>query len=761
MLLRKGMFTSLRVFMILALILALGVFSGVKPVKAVEAGKADLWIDTDATTGLQKDIDIQIDQDDEFIVELFIEAETATQVNAFDISLNFDKTKLQVVLIIKDLTTLGQDPPPNSVMDNTNGYADYSNGKDAGAGQVDATGIFRVCRIKFKGIAGTASTTISFNAYGLGDGRPTLVALEGNDVLGVAHAATVTIIPGVELLITGIDDPAAAGVASDFTVEVKEGVSRMAGYTGTITFTSVTDTQVVFGGDDIISDQYTFTSTDAGIHTFTDGVTFKTAGVQNQTITATDSVTAGGITKTSTAVTVDPATASKLAFKDPQPASTGTVDVIFTTQPVVQIQDEYGNVRDQDIDEVTLSAVTAADTNVAGTGTLRGDVDVAAQNGVATFSDIGYSKSGEAIRLKATFGTLTAGVSTADITLNPGAATTLTVTGITAGILAGAVSDVTVTANDTYGNIATGYTGTVNFTSTDPSPTLPGDFTFEASDNGTKTFAGGVTLTIVGEQMVTATDNLTGSITGNQTVTVNPAALHHVVVSPSFAELIVTENVTFSALGEDEFDNAITGRAFTWSVDNVSVGTFSTINASAALFIAGEVPGTYTVTATENITSIFAEHWDKILAILFPAVGLPILIARNWGTITKIVSDIWDRVVKTISNSIDWVIDKINDLIDLINNIPGVNIGKIGGGGGSAPKGFAGGGLITQPTLLTRVGQSIPYGIMAERGPERISPMGAGQMMTVILQLDGRQLARTVMPYTVGEIHLKTGIRSF
>ena len=39
-----------------------------------------------------------------------------------------------------------------------------------------------------------------------------------------------------------------------------------------------------------------------------------------------------------------------------------------------------------------------------------------------------------------------------------------------------------------------------------------------------------------------------------------------------------------------------------------------------------------------------------------------------------------------------------------------------------------------------------------------ISPVG-GQMMTVIFEVDGRQMAKAVMPYAVGEIRLKTGAR--
>jgi len=50
-----------------------------------------------------------------------------------------------------------------------------------------------------------------------------------------------------------------------------------------------------------------------------------------------------------------------------------------------------------------------------------------------------------------------------------------------------------------------------------------------------------------------------------------------------------------------------------------------------------------------NITNIFKEHWLKILTILFPAIGLPILIAKNWGKITEAVKGIWNRVKEVFS----------------------------------------------------------------------------------------------------------------
>ena len=48
----------------------------------------------------------------------------------------------------------------------------------------------------------------------------------------------------------------------------------------------------------------------------------------------------------------------------------------------------------------------------------------------------------------------------------------------------GVAQTVTVTANDPYGNVATGYTGTVQFTSSDAAASLPANYTFTTADHG-------------------------------------------------------------------------------------------------------------------------------------------------------------------------------------------------------------------------------------------------------------------------------------
>src|SRR5207248_303029 len=85
---------------------------------------------------------------------------------------------------------------------------------------------------------------------------------------------------------------------------------------------------------------------------------------------------------------------------------------------------------------------------------------------------------------------------------------------------AGSALNVTVAAKDASGNTATGYTGTVHFTSSDGHAVLPADYTFTAADAGVHTFS--VTLKTAGSRSVTATDTAAATITGSASVTVNP-----------------------------------------------------------------------------------------------------------------------------------------------------------------------------------------------------------------------------------------------
>lgn len=77
-----------------------------------------------------------------------------------------------------------------------------------------------------------------------------------------------------------------------------------------------------------------------------------------------------------------------------------------------------------------------------------------------------------------------------------------------------------VSAYDTNGNIASNYTGLVRFSSTDSNATLPNDYQFEASDQGTHTFSLGLNLRSTGSQTVTVTDISNFDISGEADIQV-------------------------------------------------------------------------------------------------------------------------------------------------------------------------------------------------------------------------------------------------
>src|SRR5581483_6675148 len=87
------------------------------------------------------------------------------------------------------------------------------------------------------------------------------------------------------------------------------------------------------------------------------------------------------------------------------------------------------------------------------------------------------------------------------VTVNPAPATHLAVTGFPSPATAGVSGTFSVAAIDAYGYVATGYTGTVHFTSSDPLAVLAANVTLTG---GSGSFS--ATLKTAGAQSLTATD---------------------------------------------------------------------------------------------------------------------------------------------------------------------------------------------------------------------------------------------------------------
>jgi phage-related protein len=82
--------------------------------------------------------------------------------------------------------------------------------------------------------------------------------------------------------------------------------------------------------------------------------------------------------------------------------------------------------------------------------------------------------------------------------------------------------------------------------------------------------------------------------------------------------------------------------------------------------------------AFATVVGFVRDHWQKILAILFPPVGLPILIANNWGQIINVVNNILDSVKGAFQRAIDWIKGRISAFVDwvmgMLNKIKNVDV---------------------------------------------------------------------------------------
>jgi subtilisin-like proprotein convertase family protein len=141
------------------------------------------------------------------------------------------------------------------------------------------------------------------------------------------------------------------------------------------------------------------------------------------------------------------------------------------------------------------------------------------------------------------------------------AASSFTVSGFPSATTAGQAGSFTVTARDASGNVATGYTGTVHFASSDLQAGLPADYTFTAADAGSHTFS--ATLKTAGTQSLTVTDTAASGLTGAEAgIAVSPAAASRLkVVAPVGA----TAGAAFGAIvtAQDAYGNTATGYAGT------------------------------------------------------------------------------------------------------------------------------------------------------------------------------------------------------
>jgi hypothetical protein len=365
-----------------------------------------------------------------------------------------------------------------------------------------------------------------------------------------------------------------AGVTQTVTVAAKDAFGNFAtGYTGAVALSS-SDPQAGLPAN------YTFTAGDAGVHTF--NVALNTAGTQS--ITATDAVNPAVSGGESGIVVTSAAPAAFVVHA--APAKAGLAESITVT-----VTDAFGNLTPSYAGTVAFSSSDVrAGLPAAYTFTNSPIVTVAkgittvipADAGVHTFS-VNFKTLGTQ-SFTVTDAASAALTGTGSISVSPGAAVTFAVTGFPA-TTAGVAQTLTVVAKDIAGNVATGYTGTVAFTSTDAQAGLPASYSFTAADAGVHSFT--ATLKTAGLQAITVVDSASGSVAGSQSgIRVTGAAVAVSFSLTGFPATTAGAAHTFTVTARDAFGNVAVGYAGTV--------TFASSDLQA------DLPASYTFTAADG-----------------------------------------------------------------------------------------------------------------------------------------------------------------
>jgi uncharacterized repeat protein (TIGR03803 family) len=350
----------------------------------------------------------------------------------------------------------------------------------------------------------TITTLVSFNgSNGTYPGGGLIMDGGGNlygvtPIGGAANDGTVfELSNGPSFAVSGFPSPITAGVAGSFTVTAlnTDGTPNT-GYTGTIHFTS-SDLQAALPAN------YSFTAADQGVHTFS--ATLKTGG--NQSITVADAANVS-VVGSDTGITVNPAAAASLILSS-VPSST-TAGSAFNV--ILTAQDAYGNVATGYTGTVHFTSSEVKAVLPANDTFASGDA------GSHTFS-ITLKKAGTQSTTATDTATSSLAATASGIVVQPAAASKFVLSALSS-VTHGVAFSVMLTVEDAYGNVVTGYTGTVHFTSSDGTATLPGNYTFTAADGGVHTFTTKTTLRKRGKQTLTVTDTLNSGLTATDLINV-------------------------------------------------------------------------------------------------------------------------------------------------------------------------------------------------------------------------------------------------
>ncbi|MDE2215176.1 MAG: hypothetical protein KGJ61_08700 [Candidatus Omnitrophica bacterium] len=443
---------------------------------------------------------------------------------------------------------------------------------------------------------GTSETLTFTNGVSTAGGLMTLykagnALIIANDGTLSSNAVSMTVNPlsAVSLTLSAISGSITAGTTDQLTITAYDTYGNVAtSYTGDKTFTFSGASVSAYGNHPTVTDK-NGTAINFGASetlTFTNGVS--TAGglmTLYKAETASVSATSSALTSNSVPVTVSSAAAVSLTLS----AASGSITAGATDQLTITAYDTYGNVATGYTGDKTFTfsgANTIGSYHPTVTNKTGGAVDFGTSetmtftNGVSSAGGLMTLYKAQNASITANDGTFT--TNTLNVAVTPGAAVSLELTAASNTMSAGSTNQLTVTAYDTYGNVATGYTGdktftfsgASNFNSYIPNVTdktgaavdlgMPTTITFT---NGVSTAGGLMTLYKVENASMVAGD---GTLTSNTVgITVTPAVAVRLVLTPATTTLTAGDTDQLTITAYDVFGNVATtysgNRAFTFS----------------------------------------------------------------------------------------------------------------------------------------------------------------------------------------------------
>jgi adhesin/invasin len=450
----------------------------------------------------------------------------------------------------------------------------------------------------------TGTAVISSNRT-CSSGCTTTAAFTGGVLSGHSLTLTEAAASGSTITATGSGK---SGTSNTFTVNPaaasKLAVASVPGtdVTAGAPFTVAVESQDSFGNASAVSGDTAFQLNPSGAGTIGGNTGTITAGTSSKTLTGVTYTKSGSLTLVAHRTGGDSLTDS---------ASSSAVTIVADAVDHFLVRDTSGNAIGTQVAGVAVAIkVTARDqfdntaTSYGGTAVISSNracssgctTTASFTNGVLATHSVTLTQSGSDSTITATDSGKTGTSNT--FTVGAAAASHYDVSA-SSPQTAGVAFNVTVTALDAFENTATGHAGTITFSSSDGTATLPGDYTFVSGDAGQKTFS--VVLKRSGSQTVTVTNTASGTVNGTSApLTVDPAAVQHFVIGAAAGGNIGTQtagtgfNIKITA--QDQFDNTATG--FTGTANVTSNRTIGSGGGTTAAFTAG-VLASHAITLTE------------------------------------------------------------------------------------------------------------------------------------------------------------------